>query len=243
MATNTPRSTDEGLAWPPLIAGTLLKRYKRFLADVRLADGRVVTAHCPNSGSMKGCSAAGQPVFISRHDTPGRKLKFTWQLIEMHGALVGVNTQVPNRLVGHALRHAKIPGLRRYCQVQPEVKVGAHTRLDFALGNDGERHCYVEVKNCTLVEDGIARFPDAVTARGKKHLIALETLVAGGYRGIIFYLVQRTDANLFQPADHIDPAYGQALRTAMAGGVEIMVYDVDIDLDRIRLNRPLAFEL
>ena len=228
-----------GLLWPPLLTGTLIKRYKRFLADVRLKNNRVVTAHCPNSGAMLTCSDPGRSVFISRHNDPRRKLKYTWELIDMPTSLVGVNTQVPNRLVKHAIETGVVESLSGYETVQPEIKVGQRSRLDLMLSAKDRRPCYVEIKNCTLVTDGVACFPDAVTTRGRKHLDELMALVAGGNRCAMFFLIQRMDAVSFKPADHIDPAYGKALRKAVKKGVEVLAWDVSIDLEGIALNRPI----
>jgi len=232
-----------GIALPPLIPGKLVKRYKRFLADVVLADGREVTAHCPNSGRMIACSQPGRPVYLSQHDNPKRKLKYTWELIDMPTSLVGVNTQLPNRLASHAIANGQVHELTGYSDIQREVKVGDHSRLDIRLRSPQQGTCYIEVKNCTLVENGVARFPDAVTARGRKHLEELGRLVASGHRAVMFFLIQRMDARQFQPADDIDPAYGEALRTVHAQGVEIVAYDVAIDLASIALNQPVKFKI
>jgi sugar fermentation stimulation protein A len=221
----------------------LLKRYKRFLADVGLENGTTITAHCPNSGSMQACSEPGRPVFVSFHDNPKRKLKYTWELIQMPGSLVGVNTQVPNRLVYHSILNGMVKELRGYDTVKREVKVGQHSRLDLMLSGPGRRSCFVEVKNCTLVDDGVALFPDAVTTRGRKHLLELQTLVAEGCRCAMFYLIQRMDARVFKPADHIDPAYGQALRETVRKGVEVLAYDVHIDRQQIVLNSKVPYDL
>lgn len=232
-----------GLKWPTLIKGTLIKRYKRFLADVRLESGEQVTAHCPNSGAMKTCCEPGRPVYISHHDNPKRKLKYTWELIEMPTSLVGVNTQVPNRLTALSIETGQIKELAGYDRVKREVRVGSNSRLDILLESDHGKNCYVEVKNCTLVDNDLAMFPDAVTTRGQKHLFELEHLVAKGFRCAMFFLVQREDASRFRPADAIDPAYGTMLRHAVKKGVEILVYDVAIDLEGIRINKKLPHDL
>lgn len=234
---------EAALQWPTLIRGTLIQRYKRFLADVRLENGKTVTAHCPNSGSMTGCSQPGQPVYISLQDSPKRKLKYTWELIQMPGSLVGVNTLVPNRLVERYAGREKIEELTGYETVRREVKAGDHTRFDLMLSASDGARCYVEIKNCTLVENRTACFPDAVTARGRNHLVELEKLVARGHRCMMFYLIQRMDADRFRPADHIDAAYGKALRRAVANGVEMTAYDVAIDLRGIGLRNRLPCEL
>ncbi len=230
------------LKWPRLIRGTLITRYKRFLADVKLRNGHVVTAHCPNSGSMLTCSKPGRPVYLSRHDKPSRRLKYTWEMIEMPTSLVGVNTIVPNRLARAAVIAGEIPGLSGFSKVSSEVKYGENSRIDLLLEKGGHL-CFVEVKNCTLVKDEVAYFPDAVTARGLKHLKELEQRVGAGDRSVMFYLVPRMDAKLFRPADHVDPVYGRELRNAVSEGVEILVYDAILDMEGIRLNRPLPYEL
>lgn len=237
------KSKKSGLHWPDLIKGTLVKRYKRFLADVELENGETVTAHCPNSGSMTGCCEPGRPVYLSFHDNPKRKLKYTWELIDMPSSLVGVNTLVPNRLVKKSVEAELVKELAGYEKVESEVKAGENSRIDLMLSNGENDRCYVEIKNCTLVENGTAYFPDAVTSRGLKHLNELRNLVARGFRCAMFYLIQRADADLFKPADHIDPAYGDGLRLAVKNGVEVLVYDVDIDLKGIALNRAIAFEV
>jgi len=234
---------SKGLAWPELIPGILVKRYKRFMADVTFADGEVVTAHCPNSGSMQECCEPGRPVYLSFHDNPKRKLKYTWELIEMPTSIVGINTLIPNRLVAESIEAGLIPDLNGYDNIAREVKTSDHTRLDILLSSEDGNRCYVEIKNCTLVKEGIACFPDAVTSRGLKHLVELSSLVSKGFRCVIFYVIQRMDAKIFQPADHIDPAYGRELRQALKHGVEIMVYDTRIDLKTISLNRKIPYNL
>ena len=243
MKSSSPATASRGLAWPELIPGTLLKRYKRFLADVRLESGEVVTAHCPNTGSMKGCSEPGRTIYLSSHNNPKRKYKYTWELIEMPTSLVGVNTLVPNRLVFKSIDRKLIPELSAYNQIRREVKIGEHSRIDLMLTDGGDKHCYIEIKNCTLVSEGTAQFPDAVTSRGLKHIVELEKLAGAGHRCMMFYFIQRMDAQVFRPADDIDPAYGQALRQAAAKGIEILVYDVRIDLQGIELNKKIPCEL
>lgn len=239
----TPDPSSSRIAWPPLVRGTLIKRYKRFLADVTLDDGRRIVAHCPNSGSMAACSEPGSPVYLSEHDHPKRKLKYTWELIQMPTSLVGVNTLVPNRLVARAAARGSVPALAGYDAVTTEVTVGAHTRLDLKLSGANRPDCFVEVKNCTLVEDGVARFPDARTVRGQKHLEALARIKDKGDRALMFFVVQRSDARCFEPAETIDPEYSRCLRQVAAESVEIVVYDVHIDLKGIALNRMLPYHL
>jgi len=243
MKKNKGSTPSKGLVWPELIPGILVKRYKRFMADVKLADGEVVTAHCPNSGSMRECCEPGRPVYLSFHDNPKRKLKYTWELIEMPTSIVGINTLIPNRLVAESIEAGLVSDLNGYDNIAREVKTSDNTRLDILLSSEDGNRCYVEIKNCTLVKEGVACFPDAVTSRGLKHLVELSSLVSKGFRCVIFYVIQRMDANIFQPADHIDPAYGRKLRQVLKHGVEIIVYDTQIDLKTIRLNRKIPYRL
>ncbi len=236
-------AAQANLKWPRLFSGTLVRRYQRFLTDVRLTSGEVVTAHCPNTGSMQGCCEPGRPVYLSSHDDPKRKLKYTWQLIAMPTSLVGINTLIPNRLVHKSVQQGLIPELAGYARIEREVPVGDHSRIDLMLADDQSQRCYVEIKNCTLVADGVALFPDAVTTRGLKHLVEMQQLAVSGARCVMFYFIQRMDAEIFQPADPIDPAYGRELRRAAANGVEILAYDVCIDLQGIALNRRIPSSL
>ena len=231
------------IAWPRLIEGTLLKRYKRFMADMKLRNGHVVTAHCPNSGSMKTCCEPGRPVYLSRSSNPNRRLKYTWEMIEMPTSLVGVNTSIPNRLVKESASRGLIESVAGYEQVRTEVKYGTNSRIDVLLENPGRSRCFVEVKNCTLMENGVAYFPDAVTARGLKHLVELQEMVRSGDRAVMFFLIQRMDCTVFRPADHIDPAYGSELRKAAQNGVEIMAHDVSLDARGISLRSAMRWEL
>lgn len=240
-----PAAPGEGsgvVQWPRLVQGTLIRRYQRFLADVRLKNGHRVTAHCPNSGSMATCSEPGRSVYLSRSDNAGRRLRYTWEMIEMPGSLVGVNTSIPNRLVKTAVLAGAIPVLAGYDRLRAEVRYGRNSRIDLLLER-GEARCFIEVKNCTLVEGEIAYFPDAVTERGLKHLGELQGEIRRGHRAVMFFLIQRMDGRLFRPADHIDPAYGRELRRAVQAGVEIMAYDVRMDLEKITLNGPVPVGL
>jgi sugar fermentation stimulation protein A len=236
MTSRDEHIAEPGLRWPELLRGTLILRYQRFLADVQLDDGRRVTAHCPNTGSMRGCCEPGRTVYLSHHNDPRRKLPFSWVLIEMPTSLVGVNTLVPNRLVQKAVERKQIRELAGYDEVRREVRVGHNSRIDLMLTAADGRRCFVEIKNCTLVENGIALFPDAVTSRGLKHVEELRKLVETGSRCVLFFCIQRMDARVFRPAAHIDPAYSEALRRAAGCGVETLAYDVMIDLGGIRLN-------
>jgi sugar fermentation stimulation protein A len=239
MSRTLSAAAFRGLRWPELIPGKLLKRYKRFVADVKLEDGEIVTAHCPNTGSMQGCCEAGRTVFLSRHDRPNRKHRYTWEMIAMPTSLVGINTLVPNRLVWRSLELKRIPELSEYADIAREVKIGEHSRIDLMLTGRGGDRCYIEIKNCTLVTQGIAQFPDAVTSRGLKHLIELEKLAKAGHRCMMFYFIQRMDAKEFQPADPIDPEYGRRLRQAVEKGIEVLAYDVRIDMQGIELNKNI----
>lgn len=231
------------IKWPNLIPGILIKRYKRFLADIRLDDGTIITAHCPNSGSMKTCSESGMRVWISESANPKRKLPYTWEMIEMPGSMVGVNAILPNKLVKEAITFGLIQELSGYSEIIPEITTSEKTRLDLCLRSHECKPCYIEIKNCTYVEEGRACFPDAVTARGKKHVEELERLAKEGFRSIIFFVIQRMDAERFSPADHIDPAYGDSLRKAVANGVEIIAYDTLIDLKGINIRKTIPVML
>ncbi|WP_298804126.1 DNA/RNA nuclease SfsA [uncultured Lentibacter sp.] len=227
----------------PLEPATLLRRYKRFLADIRLADGREAVAHCANPGSMMGLAEAGMRIWVEPNDDPKKKLKYGWRLVE-HGAgqFSGVDTSVANRVVKAALEAGEIGGLD-YARLRPEVKYGEKSRVDFLL-QGGARDIYLEVKSVTLMRQaGLAEFPDSVTARGLKHLQELAAMVAQGHRAVLFFLVQRTDAQAVTVAKDIDPAYAAGLRAAMAAGVEALAYDCRIDPQGIALKGPLALQL
>jgi len=178
----------DAIPWPPLAKGKLIRRYKRFLVDVKLENGKTVTAHCPNSGSMKGLISEGNPVFLSHADGHGRKTAYTLEMIQLPSSLVGVNTQRPNHLVTRAISHGRIPGLTGYGRLQTEIRYGKNSRIDILLTDEGKPPCFIEVKNCTLVEEGIACFPDAVTSRGLKHLKELQKEVQQGHRSVIHVL-------------------------------------------------------
>jgi len=226
------------LRLPPLLPGTLIKRYKRFLADIALDDGTAVTVHCPNSGSMKGCATPGSRVFISRSANPGRKYPFTWELVEADGFWAGINTALPNRLAREAIENGSVVELQGYGTIRSEVAYGEHSRIDLLLESSRQR-CFVEVKNVTLVENGLALFPDAVTTRGQKHLNELMRVVREGDRGVIFFTVQRGDGRSVSPADTIDPEYGRLLRLAMKNGVEALAYRASVTPEEIRLTERL----
>ncbi len=224
---------------PELIPGRLIKRYKRFLADVELDNGEKITAHCPNSGSMKGCAFPGSKVWLSESDNPKRKYKHTWELVKVRSSLIGINTLVPNKLVKTAIEKDLIEELTGFSTVKAEVKTSRHTRLDLMLEKGNREKCYIEIKNCTLVEEGTAMFPDAVTTRGQKHLDELCRLVDKGHRAVIFYLIQRMDAQRFKPAEMIDKQYAEKLRKSKEKGVQIITRDTMITPQEIRIGNPV----
>ena len=221
----------------PLLTGRLVRRYQRFLADVELADGRLVTAHTPNTGSMRQCAVPGYPVLLSQSDNPKRKLPYTLELIRVGEHWVDTHTHRTNRVVEEALRAGRIEGLAGYT-VTAEVPCG-ESRLDFGLEKGAER-VFVEVKNVTLCcAERIACFPDAVTTRGQKHLRELARVRAAGMRGVIFFLVQRGEAQAFTPADAIDPEYGRLLREVAAAGVEVLAYRSVVSPEENRVGERL----
>ena len=222
---------------PPLVAGTLIKRYKRFLADVTLESGEVVTVHCPNSGSMKGCAVPGSRVFLSRSANPTRKYPFGWELVEADGFWAGINTGLPNNLVREAIENGTVAELQGYAAIRPEVPYGEHSRSDLLLEEPGR--CFVEGKNVTLVDGNRALFPDAVTTRGQKHLQELMRVVREGDRGVIFFTVQRGDGETVSPADAIDPEYGRLLRLAVEHGVEALAYQALVTPEEIKLIKRI----
>lgn len=226
----------------PLQPATLLKRYKRFLADVKREDGQELTVHCPNSGSMRGCSTPGSQVLLSRSENPGRKYPYTMEMIKTGNTWVGINTMRTNALVAEAIAGGQITEFQDMDSIETEIKTSASTRLDLRL-TKGTRTIYMEVKNCSLVEDGWAMFPDAVTTRGTKHLLELADLVEQGHEGVIFFCIQRMDADHFRPATHIDPVYAETLRRAHQRGVRILAYQAEVTPEEICIVRALPFSL
>ncbi len=228
----------------PLVPGTLIRRYKRFLADVRLDDGRTVTAFCPNTGSMKSCDIPGRSVLLSEHEATTRKYRFTWEMIRLGRSWVGINTGHPNRVVYEAILAGRIPELAGYDEVRREVGFGKeNSRVDLLLTR-GECRCYVEVKNVTLAAGGrMAAFPDSITERGTKHLRELTHMVRQGHRAVIFFFLGRSDCRTVRPADEIDPLYGVTLRRAVAAGVEVLAYRAVIRPHGIRLGDAVPFEI
>lgn len=231
----------------PLLEGRLIQRYKRFFADVTLTTGENVTAHCANSGSMLSVKEPGSRVWLSPATNPERKLRYTWELIEIGDAMVGINTGHPNRVVAEAIAAGEIKELKGYESLKREQKYGKNSRIDVLLESPGKPPCYVEVKNVTMKRSSgpkaAAEFPDAVTERGAKHLREMTDVVGAGGRAVMFYFVQRTDARRFGIAEDIDPDYAKALKSALKAGVEAVCYGCDVSPDGISIARPLTLDL
>ena len=227
----------------PLLSGRLVRRYKRFFGDVLLQDGRAVTAHCPNTGTMLGVAEPDSEVWLSVSDNPKRKLPYTWELVRADGALVGINPLNANRVVSGALETRAVPGVDQYGSFRREVRYGEGSRVDFLLSEPGLPDCYVEVKNVHLArQNGLAEFPDAVTARGAKHLAELTRVRAAGNRALMLFLVQREDCDRFQVAEDIDSAYGAALVAAVEAGVEVLCLACQVSLTDITVVRRIPFD-
>lgn len=229
----------------PLVRGRLVRRYKRFLADVLLDDGGgAVTATCPNTGSMLGLQEPQSAVWLSVSDSPTRKYAHTWELVEARvgrrTSLVGINTGHPNRLVAEAIESGRIPELAGYASLRREVKYGRNSRIDILLQSGGRPDCYVEIKNVHLLRSGrLAEFPDSVTERGVKHLEELTDMVAAGHRAVMMFLIQRADADALAMARDIDAGYGHALDKARAAGVEALAYRCDVSPQAIVVRKPV----
>ncbi len=218
--------------------GKLIKRYKRFLADIELPDKKTLTVHCPNTGSMHGCSAPGSSVVISLSNNPKRKYPWTLELVEVNQTWVGVNTSLTNKLVHEALLNKTIDNFGNLTSIKPEIKVSSKSRLDFLLESD-ETTTYLEVKNCSMAKEGTALFPDAVTARGTKHIEELMKLKSEGNNAAILFCIQRKDATQFSPASSIDPIYAQTLKKAADRGVMVVAYQAEIKPPSIRIMKQL----
>ncbi len=228
----------------PLLSGRLVKRYKRFLADIVLDTGEEITAHCANPGSMLGVAVPGARAWVSKHDDGKRKLPYSWQLTEVDGVLIPINTANPNRIVAEALEDGAIPELAGYAEVRREVKYGDKSRIDFLLDDPRKGACYVEVKNVHLSRlPALAEFPDSVTARGAKHLRELMAMKEAGARAVMAFIVQRSDCRRFRPAADLDPAYAAALGEDAAAGVELLAYDCEVTTAEVVLRRPLEIDL
>ena len=229
---------DWSYPFPELYPGTLLKRYKRFFADIELTSGEVVTAHCPNTGPMTGICHIGGRVMVSHNPSPKRKLAYTWELAEVHDTAptwVGANTALPNRVMKSVLAAHLIPELGNYTEIQPEVKYGrdGKSRIDFRLQGENHKPIYIEVKNTTWAKGTLALFPDTVTTRGQKHLRELTELLPAA-RAVMLYFINRGDCDTFAPGDETDPTYGELLRTAIAQGVEVLPCRFDVTPEQIR---------
>ena len=224
-----------------LVKGKLIKRYKRFLADVELESGEVVTAHCANSGSMLTCLEEGAPVALTYVDDPKRKTKYTWEMIFVNNNWVGINTSHPNKIVFDAIVNKEIKGLDVYDEVKREVKFD-ESRLDVVAKNS-EETCVIEVKNVTMMIDNIALFPDAKTSRGLKHLNTLIRLKSEGYRAVMVYIIQRGDINSFTIAKDIDPDYAEGLKNAVENGVEVFALKANVTPEKIEIEKQVDFFL
>lgn len=224
----------------PLIYGVLLKRYKRFLADVRLDSGEELTVYCPNPGAMMGITIPGLRVALTKSPIAGRKLIYTWEMVELDGIWIGVNTANPNLIVKEALTIGTIDELSGYKNFKPEVKYGKNSRIDFLLSDGPTELCLVEVKNVHLIRHGtLAEFPDCVTARGAKHQQELAEQVKNGIRCVVLYVVQRDDAESFKVAEDLDPTYAKASEFATQAGVETIAYSCHMQTDGITLKQKL----
>ncbi|MFV0483892.1 MAG: DNA/RNA nuclease SfsA [Bacteroidales bacterium] len=223
-----------------LVHGILIKRYKRFLADVRLDDGSVITAHCTNSGSMKTCIEEGAEVYLSDSNNPKRKTRYTWEMIKIDDSWVGVNTSNANKLGMELLENRLIKGLDCYAHVRREVKFG-DSRFDLFVKNDKDE-CFIEIKNVSMKDGDYAVFPDAVTTRGQKHLQTLLEVKKAGMRAVMLYIVQRTDVSKFAPAVEIDPKYAELLSHVHKNGVEVFVAQMRVSPEGISLEGMLEYE-
>lgn len=225
-----------------LVPATLIRRYKRFLADCTLEDGREVVAHCANPGSMMGLAEPGMRIWLEPNDDPKKKLKFGWRLVEHGGGhFTGVDTSVPNKALRAAFEARQVPGFEDYTTVRPEQKYGEGSRIDFLLQGEAMQDVYVEVKSVTLSrKHGLAEFPDSVTARGTRHLHELARMVGAGHRAVMLYLVQRTDCDRFTLASDIDPDYAAAYATASGVGVETLCLGTHITPMGVQVGAPLT---
>jgi len=224
-----------------LLQGTLIERYKRFFVDIKYKN-KIITCHCPNSGSMMGLLNKGNKIWFSESDNLNRKLKYTLEMIEVEKKIVGINTLLTNKIVLEALNQKKINNLTKFNNIKTEVKFSNNTRFDFLLWNNKEK-CFLEVKNVTLSrKENIAEFPDAVTSRGTKHLIELGNAIKKGYQSYILYLIQREDCNSFKIAKDIDGKYKIAFSNALKNGVKILCYDCKLNNEEIKLNNQINYE-
>ena len=224
-----------------LLQGALIKRYKRFFIDIKYKN-KIITAHCPNSGSMMGLLDRGNKAWFSLSNNPKRKLKYTLEMIEVKNKKVGINTLLTNKIVLEALKHKKINSLNKFNRIKTESKFSDGTRFDFLLSNDKEK-CFLEVKNVTLLrENKIAEFPDAITSRGTKHLNELCNAKKKGYQSYILYLIQRENCDSFKIARDIDEEYKIAFSNALKSGVKVLCYDCKLNSEEIKLNKRINYE-
>ncbi len=224
---------------PPLIPARLIRRYKRFLADVELGDGRRITAHCPNSGSMRSCLGKGWPAMLSDSGVTTRKYRHTLEMLHNGRCWIGVNTHLANRVVLEALEERRLPGFRGYHSFRREVPYGERSRIDILAEGDSGL-CYIEIKNVTLLaEDGCWAFPDAVITRGLKHLRELQSMIEAGHRAVLLFLIQRGDGNGFRSAAEIDPAYAEELARARTRGLEVLPCLARVAPEEVRLEGPV----
>ncbi|HUS96465.1 MAG TPA: DNA/RNA nuclease SfsA [Hyphomicrobiaceae bacterium] len=228
----------------PLLRGRLIKRYKRFLADITLDSGETVTCTCPNTGSMMGLVEPGSQVWLSESDSPTRKYRYTWEMVEHDlgkgPAMVGVNTNHPNKIVTEAIEGGSIAPLKGYPSLRREVKYGKNSRIDILLEDPAKGLCYVEIKNVHMMRTaGRAEFPDSVTARGAKHLAELADMVREGHRAVMMFLIQREDATRISLARDVDPTYGEAFDMAIAAGVEPLAYRCKLDTQGISVDKKI----
>ena len=221
----------------PLLEGRLVERYKRFFADIELADGSIITAHCANTGSMAGLKEPGSRAWVESANNPKRKLKYDWRIVEVDDCLIGIHTAIPNTIVEEALIAGKIPELSGYDRIRREVKYGKNSRIDFLLEKDGKPPCYVEVKSITFSRTkGLAEFPDSPTARGTKHLRELQAMAEGGARAVMLYVIQREDCDRFKIAKDVDPEYESTRQRACISGLESLAYACIVTPDEISIS-------
>ncbi|EIU7557658.1 MULTISPECIES: DNA/RNA nuclease SfsA [Providencia] len=228
---------------PCLKSATLIKRYKRFLADVTLPNGEEITIHCANTGAMTGCATPGDTIWYSTSDNPKRKYPYSWELTQTaNGDFICINTLRANQLVAQALAEKHIPELSEYSVIKPEMKYGSeNSRIDFFLSNSELPDCFIEVKSVTLLENGHGFFPDAVTLRGQKHLRELSQIAKEGKRAILLFVALHTGIHVASAAAHIDKKYAQLLEEARQSGVEVLCYQADITVQQMALGKQICF--
>lgn len=229
----------------PLVEGTLIKRYKRFLADITLENGKTITAHCPNTGSMKTCGDPGDKVILSYNPSPKRKLDYSWEFTKTKKGFIGINTMRPNQVIEDAIKSHKIKEFAEYDTVKREVKYGEGSRIDLLLSDSTNKlpNCYIEIKNATLKNKDHIAFPDAITKRGLKHLLELEKMVEKGNRAVLLFFVNRPDGDYVSTAKEIDPEYADQIEKSQEAGVEILAYRANSSLKEIKVGKKVPFVL